>query len=83
VLVEETPAVGLSWSYVRHSHKHAGSQLWNDYLSKLEVEYGSCPKHGEGYRGLRRSVALEGFAELIERHDAVRLAILLSIPSEN
>src|SRR4030095_848884 len=40
-------------------------------------------KHGGGYRQLHRSVALEGFAELVARADGKRLTILFQLLAEH
>ncbi len=86
MLVEEVPEAKLHrgrWRDIQSNHPHAGAGRWLDYLGQLEKQYSRCSNHGSGYRQLRRSVALEGFAELIERRDARRLAILFTLLAEN
>jgi len=86
ILVDEVSRWDLSWARgraLRHSHPHAGTKLWLDYLEQIEIEYAYCKVHGHGYRQLRRSVALQGFAELIERQDGKRLALLYELLAEN
>ena len=86
VLVEEVNQSALArnpWNRIRISHSHAGTALWGNYISQCQAAYGRCQKHGLGYRQLRRSVALDGFAELVIKQDAVRLELLYEILAEN
>ena len=71
------------WSTIRRNHPHGGTELWLNYLDQIKAEYSYCPSHGSGYRQLRRSTALEGFAELIERRDGEKLALLYELLAEN
>jgi len=86
LLVDQVSASKLEWnrwSRIRRNYPHSGTGLWLDYLQQVENEFSRCPRHGPRYRQLRRSVALEGFAELIESRDGKRLVILYSLLAEN
>jgi hypothetical protein len=85
VLVDSVTRTDLyerGWDEIRHTHPHAGTSLWVRYVEQLEKEYASCPRHGNGYRRLRQSIALEGFAALIESGQVERFPLLYGLLGE-
>lgn len=85
LLVDEVTIATLAterWRKVKRKHPHAGTQLWLDYVQSIE-KYSHCQKHGDGCRQLRRSVALEGFAQFVEQRRADRLALLYELLAEH
>lgn len=86
IQVDEIAVEAVTWerrAFLRRNHPHAGTNLWLEYLDHLEAQYGECPKHGKKRRHLRRSVALQGFAELAEGMQAGRLLLLYGLLADN
>jgi len=81
--VQHDALYGRGWKSIRRGHPHAGTELWGKYVDQIRESHAHCPSHGRDYRRLRRSVALEGFAALIERQDGERLALFYQLLAEN
>jgi hypothetical protein len=73
----------ISWDHFYDHHTHAGTELWRDYLKQIETAYAKCPKHRNVSRQLRRSVTLEGFAELIESKNGKLLQFFYDLLAKN
>lgn len=78
----EIPTADL-WSYrldvIKRQHPHAGTEKWLEYLAFVRSNHAECKKHGPGYRQLRLSVTVEGFAEMVERRQGERLILMYDL----
>ena len=85
VLVDEVAVRNLHrdrWRSIRTKHPHAGTGLWREYLEQAEAEHADCPSHGRDYRQLRRSVALEKFADFVELRQFDQLSLAYELLAE-
>ena len=86
LLVDEVSPYELSWDrwrQIQRRHAHAGTAIWLEYLEYIKQNFAECKRHGPNYRQLRRSVALERFADFVENREVGRLRLLYALLAEN